>query len=1207
MNSVLSYIAGLLVLLLFGALIGPSVVDWNSFRSGIETQISQATGRHVTIEGDINFVILPSPRFRLDAIEIRPSADAEPFARADVLEGEVALTPLLRGEVDVTRIRAQDFSISLKRDAHGQMNWASHNSDAAIGALNPADVRLDRVNFDNGHLRIEDARSGREFEFSSINGELKAGSLIGPYRFDGTFVLDEELLALSVGVGAIAGDRAFPVSIDLASERFKWASSFSGIATEASLAGRLDGTLLMQVGTPRTVDEVTEPAFLSAKSGLVVSQRQTTFRDLEVSLVGAPLKGQALLTYDAAPVLTGRLGGALLPLDALLKSYHALDLPRTRSVMPVGLSGKLDVTAAEVTYSDVRARDVSLDVGFAKGELNVNDLTGHLSGIAEATLVGVLKLENRTRRFDGTVTGSISDLAGFEKWLWEKRGNALSDGERYAPRAAGRLDFTTSLALKPSLVQAYGFSAVFADGKGSRPPLMGGFSWARQNGKPAASVELHGPYADLNFLAGFEAGLSDASAWDLSALDGNLLIKLDELKYRGLRYSDVDIAATVKEGALNIRQASAIGVPGNRRDGEMSAEPDAPDLGVSVAGMVTSLSPRFSGDLSGTLNAPLAVELAGAYFDRSLAAVEAGGITFQLHGGDGAEGVHDVRLDVAGKIDGADLTLRAAERRAGEGSPRLELSMTISDRASDPVSQFLPRLLQLPAGAVVEKGELLVTLVGDRGGELETALLYRAAGSSLSLKGNVEDPFGVVHFAGRFEAKADTYRQLANQFALSGEISDLIDVNGRGGAVLATGDLDWRSTDLSLRDVEAVAGSFRVSGEATADWQGEMPKLTAELDLGRIALDHFLENDDEEVWSAHPLDWAFLGRASGSFNLEAVSVDVAGLSFEEVSTVGALEDGVLSFSPLTARFGDGRVTMGLRVEGGVGIPGVGLTLAVENTELDAATKMLFGSPLAAGSVTGNLQLEGRGRSQLGLVSTLTGRGGLQLRSGSFAGFDLTAFRKGLEGLQDIAQLSPLVDLTLLKGANGFDFVEGEIELDEGVLKFTGESGEVTGASSTKVEAFADLVRGELDLETGFVLVGEKPLPPLTMVLGGPFRDLSRKFDVLNVQAAIAQRLLIDELKASGVDDVPDELLDLIVSPDAPSELDAPLDDALPVNKEESFVAPVRVPVPAPDADGKKDEGSGAAGAHAGESVAPEEATGNEARLPRLKPQQVGRR
>lgn len=1207
-NSVLSYIAGLLVLLLFGALIGPSVVDWNEYRSGIEAQISQATGRYVTIEGDIDFVILPSPRFRLTQIAVRPSAEAEPFARADVLEGEVALTPLLRGEIDVASILARDFVVDLVRDADGHMNWASEVGDAAIEALDPSDVRLDLVRFENGSLRIDDKPSGRAFAFSTIDGELKAGSLIGPYRFDGSFVLGEEDLSVALGVGVIAGDRAFPVSIDLRSERFNWKAGFTGIGTEASLAGRLDGVLQMQIGNEKAVDDVVQPAFLTAKSGLVVSRRQAVLRDVEVHLAGAPLKGQVNFNYEDAPRVTGRLSGALLPLDVALDSFSQLDFPRTRTVLPVGLSAAFDLAVAEVTYAGARVRDVTMDVEAANGELSIDALRGQLMGVAEASVAGVLKMENRSPRFDGTIFGEISTLSGFEKWLAKRSNGGADDVEPYTPSATGKLDFTTSISLKRTLAQAYGLSLAFVSDGEDHLPLTGGFSWATQKGLSATSLELKGGYADLSFLAGLETWLEGHEVSDFASLNGRLVFDVDRLKYGNLNYANVDVAVGAKDGVLQIERASAdqaLPVPPGDE-----VEEAAPVQAVSLQGAVTSLSPKFAGEISGTLNAPLAARLADAYLPPLLPqldrGVDSGNVTFDLRGAsdEGSES-HDVHLAVQGDVDGADVNLRASERHeAGEAS-RTELSLTIRDQASG----FLPSLLNLPGGAMLEEGELLFTLVGDRAGVMEMAALYRVAGSALSLKGDLDNASSDAHFEGRFEAKADAYARLAQQFALSGALSDLIAENGKGGAVLATGHLDWRGQEGAVRDVEAVAGSFRVSGEGQADWRGDIPVLNAELELGRVSFDHLFDADEGSGWSAHPLDWSALGAASGSFEIAASGLSVAGLEFKDVATVASLEDGVLSLSPLTGQFGDGRVTMGLRVEGGKGVPGLGLTIAVEEAELDAATKMVFGAPLAAGTVTGNVQIEGRGRSQLGLVSTLSGRGRLALRSGSFGGFDLVAFRNGVEGLQDVSQFAPLIELTLLKGANGFDLLEGELHVEDGVLKFVAESGDVAGASSTKVTSYADLVRRELDLETRFSLVGDNPLPPITMVLSGPFRDLSRKLDTINLQSAVAQRMLIGELKASGVENVPDELLDLIVSPEREDELDVPIDDVLPMNDEADASEDTAESVSDASSatDEKKDE-IVAAPEREPEAVAEEvEAANDNVPLPRLKPQRGARR
>ncbi|MBC7101902.1 MAG: AsmA family protein, partial [Parvibaculum sp.] len=80
MNSILTYIAGLLVVLLFAALVGPSLVDWNQFREEIEAQASEAAGRPVSIDGDIRFRILPAPHLTLGKIKVgqNPEADSLP-------------------------------------------------------------------------------------------------------------------------------------------------------------------------------------------------------------------------------------------------------------------------------------------------------------------------------------------------------------------------------------------------------------------------------------------------------------------------------------------------------------------------------------------------------------------------------------------------------------------------------------------------------------------------------------------------------------------------------------------------------------------------------------------------------------------------------------------------------------------------------------------------------------------------------------------------------------------------------------------------------------------------------------------------------------------------------------------------------------------------------------------------------------------------
>ena len=61
MKKALYVVGGLVVLLIVAALVAPSFVDVNRYKPEITAAVKQATGRDLTIGGDIELTILPSP------------------------------------------------------------------------------------------------------------------------------------------------------------------------------------------------------------------------------------------------------------------------------------------------------------------------------------------------------------------------------------------------------------------------------------------------------------------------------------------------------------------------------------------------------------------------------------------------------------------------------------------------------------------------------------------------------------------------------------------------------------------------------------------------------------------------------------------------------------------------------------------------------------------------------------------------------------------------------------------------------------------------------------------------------------------------------------------------------------------------------------------------------------------------------------------
>ena len=60
-KRVLLIVAGLLVLLVAVAVVAPSFIDWNQYKSEIAGPIERATGRKLAMNGDLSLSVLPTP------------------------------------------------------------------------------------------------------------------------------------------------------------------------------------------------------------------------------------------------------------------------------------------------------------------------------------------------------------------------------------------------------------------------------------------------------------------------------------------------------------------------------------------------------------------------------------------------------------------------------------------------------------------------------------------------------------------------------------------------------------------------------------------------------------------------------------------------------------------------------------------------------------------------------------------------------------------------------------------------------------------------------------------------------------------------------------------------------------------------------------------------------------------------------------------
>lgn len=100
--------------------------DFNRYRGLIADQVKQATGRELAIGGDLQLALSLSPTVAVNDVALANAAwgSRPQMATVQRLEMELALLPLLSGEIRVKRLVLVGADILLESDREGRANWA---------------------------------------------------------------------------------------------------------------------------------------------------------------------------------------------------------------------------------------------------------------------------------------------------------------------------------------------------------------------------------------------------------------------------------------------------------------------------------------------------------------------------------------------------------------------------------------------------------------------------------------------------------------------------------------------------------------------------------------------------------------------------------------------------------------------------------------------------------------------------------------------------------------------------------------------------------------------------------------------------------------------------------------------------------------------------------------------------------------------------
>ncbi|HET8728636.1 MAG TPA: AsmA family protein [Alphaproteobacteria bacterium] len=572
-----------LSLVVTAVLVVPGFIDWNGYRDQIAGQLSALVGRTVTIGGEVDFALLPTPI--LSARDVRvanPENAAFPeMMTIGALDVRVALLPLLSGRVEAERIILIDPVVVLETLPDGSPAWPTGGE-----GVQPRDVQLDRVTVENGTVLWHDGRTGRDERIDDVFAQFSARSLAGPFQLIGSLSVRDRRLTVDLSAGRLSSAGAAAVNATIGLDGAAGELRFNGLVAPDPL--RLQGDLRAEGGDladmlARLAPGVEPPSFarrpFEATATLLATSESTELNALSVEVGDTRTTGAVSLSLSPARRIDVALRANRWDLDALFadrgETPAGLALPDTFR-LPDAWTATVDVSVDALTWRGALIRDARLEGVLSDGVVALNALSAEMPGGSKMSLVGTLRAEGGAPYADLSGRIEANDLRRLLDWagypLEEVPGSRLR-------RVVGE----ARLAGSPRQFTLTGVD-VTLDGS----HVTGGLAYIDQ-GRPGFGLRLGIDRLDLDaYWPGGRVPLAEDEILQplillAGEIDANVDATIGSITVAGTTFDDVRLDGTLSGGGVTLRRAGIGSVAG---------------ASVGLAGTVASLDPLGGIDLT---------------------------------------------------------------------------------------------------------------------------------------------------------------------------------------------------------------------------------------------------------------------------------------------------------------------------------------------------------------------------------------------------------------------------------------------------------------------------------------------------------------------------------------------------------------------------------------------------------------------------------
>jgi uncharacterized protein involved in outer membrane biogenesis len=615
LRIVLKTIAGVLMLLVTTVLVLTFIgvtVDLSFLRGGVEASASKALDRKVVIAGPVELEFSNWPALEVNDVSIAnvDGAPQDKFLVAGLARLQIGIFPLLRGDIDIADITAEDVSLNLYSDAQGNPNWVfggqakatekapeptrAGDDDVDATPAGKGDDKLitfaglDNLSLKNISVNYHDAALGKDlaFELDTMVGKAPEGA---PMMLDFKGQVQDKTYDLALQGG--------PVS-ELLARQQPWDFSLKGEVVDRQIVAR--GDMQLRGHTPdinlefgiRDFDVGAILAALGLVEGMQASLGDVGFRVsingdslqevLQQSTMAFAVRGGSWKVHvpnteayidindlhgdilvEKGNAVTMKLDGVIdrTPVKLLISGAPLVEYVTNQDEIPLTIDAafaKSQFSFASTVKLPISERDVSLSLKVSSERIDhLNELL-HL----ELPPIGPVTFESRL-----DITKQLFDLSTLDVQV----GDSKLDGSL-------RLDMTPAkpkldIAMVSKLIQIDDFDTGKTDETGE-PPVDGEDDAASaESEKPEeAEASAEEPVGERRQLLSYEV---------LNAFDADVKIEAQEVMSGADRLGSGLMNINLKDARLAVEPLN-VSLPGGSIKVNMDYTPSPTDVTFNV-------------------------------------------------------------------------------------------------------------------------------------------------------------------------------------------------------------------------------------------------------------------------------------------------------------------------------------------------------------------------------------------------------------------------------------------------------------------------------------------------------------------------------------------------------------------------------------------------------------------------------------------------